>query len=214
MYAARNGKLDCLDLLIARGANLEATGPVRAALPRALRSHVRINRVELAILFHSETASPTVSWSRLALRITRTRRSRRKSLHRTSSSRFPSNSVVVGRLGATIGRSPKCDIFVDDLTAANFHAQVFVAGQSLVGGFCIFSGACVLTRHCVAALAQVVYVQDGYVLQTIADPDFFGTFILLGRKSAPSDRYRHESKGLYVVWGDCFARVVWLSLGY
>ena len=34
MYAARNGKLDCLDLLIARGANLEATGPVSAALPQ------------------------------------------------------------------------------------------------------------------------------------------------------------------------------------
>lgn len=58
----------------------------------------------------------------------------------------------MGRLGATIGRSPKCDVFIDDLTAANFHAQV-------------------------------VYVQDGYVLQTIADPDYFGTFILLGRKS-------------------------------
>ena len=33
MYAAYGGKLDCLDLLIARGANLEATGPVSAALP-------------------------------------------------------------------------------------------------------------------------------------------------------------------------------------
>lgn len=109
-------------------------------------------RVELAILFHSETSHPLVSWSRIALRITRTRRSRRKSIHRTTSERFPSNCVVAGRLGATIGRSPKCDIFIDDLTAANFHAQV-------------------------------VYVQDGYVLQTIADPDYFGTFILLGRKS-------------------------------
>ena len=33
MYAAYGGKLDCLDHLIARGANLEATGPVSAALP-------------------------------------------------------------------------------------------------------------------------------------------------------------------------------------
>ena len=33
MYAAYGGKLDCLDLLIARGANLEAIGPVSAALP-------------------------------------------------------------------------------------------------------------------------------------------------------------------------------------
>ena len=33
MYAAYGGKLDCLDHLIARGANLEAKGPVSAALP-------------------------------------------------------------------------------------------------------------------------------------------------------------------------------------
>ena len=48
MYAARNGKLDCLDLLITRGANLETKGPVSAALqqpapstlpPLALRRH-------------------------------------------------------------------------------------------------------------------------------------------------------------------------------
>ena len=125
--------------------------PAKAA---AAKKQKQLNgpRVELAILFHSETSHPLVSWSRIALRITRTRRSRRKSIHRTTSERFPSNCVVAGRLGATIGRSPKCDIFIDDLTAANFHAQV-------------------------------VYVQDGYVLQTIADPDYFGTFILLGRKS-------------------------------
>ena len=32
MYAAHNGKLDCLDLLITRGANLEAKGPVSAVI--------------------------------------------------------------------------------------------------------------------------------------------------------------------------------------
>uniref|UniRef100_A0A7S1C555 cGMP-dependent protein kinase n=1 Tax=Bicosoecida sp. CB-2014 TaxID=1486930 RepID=A0A7S1C555_9STRA len=124
------------------------------------------DRVELAILFHSETAAPQIMWSRLALRVTRTRRSRRKSLHRTSSVRFPSHCVTVGPAGAVIGRSNKCDVLVDDVTAANFHTQI-------------------------------VFVQDGYVLQTIAHPDFFGTFILLGRHSSPHDRYRHESKGLY-----------------
>ena len=39
MYAAYGGKLDCLDLLIARGANLEATGPVRAGPSDALCPH-------------------------------------------------------------------------------------------------------------------------------------------------------------------------------
>ena len=36
MHAAINGKLDCLEHLIAKGANLEATNEVSAALPAAL----------------------------------------------------------------------------------------------------------------------------------------------------------------------------------
>ena len=35
MAAARRGNLDCLEHLVAKGANLEATGNVRAALPAA-----------------------------------------------------------------------------------------------------------------------------------------------------------------------------------
>lgn len=146
---------------IAKKKSRRKTKAARRQTPYALA-----DRVELAILFHSETAAPQIMWSRLALRITRTRRSRRKSLHRTSSKRFPSHCVSVGPAGAVIGRSNKCDVIVDDVTAANFHTQI-------------------------------VFVQDGYVLQTIAHPDFFGTFILLGRHSSPRDRYRHESKGLY-----------------
>ena len=39
MYAARYGKLDCLELLIAKGAKLEATGGyVSATPPLALTS--------------------------------------------------------------------------------------------------------------------------------------------------------------------------------